>query len=88
MVCPRQDSTLRHLLYQGALQKWISMCRDPLRGEADLPNAQWAKLEPLHPVGKRPGRPPVHSKRQLMDGIRRHTRVGAPWRDVPERYGP
>jgi transposase len=26
-------------------------------------------------------------KRQLIDGIRWRTRVGAPWRDVPERYG-
>ncbi|MGW2811227.1 transposase [Streptomyces sp. NPDC001450] len=26
--------------------------------------------------------------RQLVDGIRWRTRTGAPWRDVPERYGP
>ncbi|MEU9381228.1 IS5 family transposase [Streptomyces sp. NPDC048279] len=54
----------------------------------DLTNAQWAKLEPLLPVGKKPGRPPVHTKRQLIDGIRWRTRAGTPWRDVPERYGP
>ncbi|MET7710982.1 IS5 family transposase [Streptomyces sp. NPDC005407] len=57
-------------------------------GRRDLTNAQWAKLEPLLPVGKKPGRPPVHTKRQLIDGIRWRTRAGAPWRDVPERYGP
>ncbi|MEU2269776.1 IS5 family transposase [Streptomyces olindensis] len=57
-------------------------------GRHDLTNAQWAKLEPLLPVGKKPGRPPVHTKRQLIDGIRWRTRAGAPWRDVPERYGP
>ncbi|WP_244321117.1 transposase [Streptomyces melanosporofaciens] len=51
-------------------------------------NAQWAKLEPLLPAGKKSGRPPVHTKRQLTDGIRWRTRAGAPWRDVPERYGP
>lgn len=28
------------------------------------------------------------TRRQLMDGIRWRTRTGAPWRDVPERYGP
>jgi transposase len=39
------------------------------------------------PVGKKPGRPPVWSKRQLIDGIRWRTRTGAPWRDVPARYG-
>ncbi|MET7913432.1 IS5 family transposase [Streptomyces avermitilis] len=57
-------------------------------GRHDLTNAQWAKLEPLLPAGKKPGRPPVHTKRQLIDGIRWRTRAGAPWRDVPERYGP
>ncbi|MFF4484759.1 IS5 family transposase [Streptomyces sp. NPDC001520] len=57
-------------------------------GKHDLTNAQWAKLEPLLPAGKKSGRPPVHTKRQLIDGIRWRTRAGAPWRDVPERYGP
>ncbi|MFK4548129.1 transposase [Streptomyces tendae] len=51
-------------------------------------NAQWAKLEPLLPAGKKPGRPPAHTKRRLINGIRWRTRAGAPWRDVPERYGP
>ncbi|MGW3660920.1 transposase [Streptomyces sp. NPDC005151] len=39
------------------------------------------------PLGKKPGRPPVWSKQQLIDGIRWRTRTGAPWRDVPLRYG-
>jgi transposase len=57
-------------------------------GRGDLTNAQWAVLEPLLPKGKKPGRPPKHSKRQLIDGIRFRTRTGVPWRDLPERYGP
>ncbi|MDQ0578654.1 transposase [Streptomyces rishiriensis] len=28
------------------------------------------------------------TRRQLIDGIRWRTRTGAPWRDVPKRYGP
>ncbi|MFF5437920.1 transposase [Streptomyces achromogenes] len=40
------------------------------------------------PRGKKPGRPPIWTRRQLIDGIRRRTRAGTPWRDVPERYGP
>ena len=43
-------------------------------------------LEPLLPVAPR-GRPARHLRRQV-DGIRWRVRVGAPWRDVPERYGP
>ena len=38
--------------------------------------------------GIKPGRPQVWTRRQLIDGIRWRTRTGAPWRDVPERYGP
>jgi transposase len=57
-------------------------------GRGDLSDAQWSRLEPLLPVGKKPGRPPVRTKRQLIDGIRWRTRAGVPWRDVPERYGP
>ena len=52
-------------------------------GRADLTDAQWAVLEPLLPRGKKPGRPPERTKRQLIDGIRWRTRTGAPWRDVP-----
>jgi len=55
---------------------------------ADLTDAQWAALEPLLPTGKKPGRPPKWTRRQLIDGIRWRTRVGSPWRDVPARYGP
>jgi transposase len=54
----------------------------------DLTDTQWAALEPLLPKGKKPGRPPKWSKRQLIDGIRWRVRVGSPWRDVPDCYGP
>ncbi|MFG2463097.1 IS5 family transposase [Streptomyces sp. NPDC048523] len=54
----------------------------------DLTNGQWARLEPLLPTGKKPGRPQTWTRRQLIDGIRWRTRASAPWRDVPERYGP
>lgn len=54
---------------------------------ADLTDAQWAVLEPLLPVGQKPGRPPKWTKRQLIDGIRWRVRVGSPWRDIPPTYG-
>lgn len=56
-------------------------------GRADLTDAQWAVLEPLLPIGRKPGRPPKWAKRQLINGIRWRVRVGAPWRDVPVIYG-
>jgi transposase len=60
----------------------------PVSGRADLSDAQWAVLEPLLPRGKKPGRRRKWPRRRLIDGIRWRTRAGAPWRDVPERYGP
>ncbi|WP_373558899.1 transposase [Streptomyces sp. Ag82_O1-15] len=53
----------------------------------DLTNGQWIRLESLLPQGVKAGRPPLWTRRQLIDGIRWRTRTGAPWRNVPERYG-
>ena len=53
-----------------------------------MTDAQWAVLEPVLPKGNKAGRPSKWSRRQLIDGIRWRVRVGAPWRDVPARYGP
>ncbi|WP_443035031.1 transposase [Streptomyces sp. BE133] len=53
-----------------------------------MTDARWAVLETLLPKGVKPGRPSVHSKRQLINGIRFRTRTGIPWRDLPERPGP
>ena len=60
----------------------------PAFARHDLTDEQWAVLAPLLPVGKKPGRTPVHTRRRLIDGIRWRMRVGAPWRDVPSWYGP
>jgi transposase len=57
-------------------------------GRAGLTDAQWAVLEPLLPRGKKPGRRRKSTRRQLIGGIRWRVRTGAPWRDVPARYGP
>ncbi len=45
-------------------------------------------LEPLLPRGKKPGRPSIWTRRQLIDGIRFRVRTGIPWRDIPVEYGP
>jgi transposase len=56
------------------------------RGE--LSNTQWAKLQPLLPAQKpRTGRP-AHDHRRIVNGMLWIDRTGAPWRDLPERYGP
>src|SRR3712207_9123020 len=56
------------------------------RGE--LSDQQWQRLEPHLPAQKsRTGRPNL-SHRQIINGILWVLRTGAPWRDLPERYGP
>ena len=53
----------------------------------DLTNAEWERLEPLLPTreGKQ-GRPYVDHRR-ILNGMLWVMRTGAPWRDMPERYG-
>ena len=57
-------------------------------GRHDLADREWSVLERLLPRGKKAGRPRRWSVRRLLDGIRWRVRAGAPWRDVPSRYGP
>jgi transposase len=58
----------------------------------DLTDAQWARLEPLLPSqrpskGSKGGRH-AEDHRRIINGMRWIDRTGAPWRDLPERYGP
>jgi transposase len=53
----------------------------------DLSNEEWERLQPFLPVSNgRCGRWRDH--RQVIDGILHRVRTGAPWRDLPERFGP
>ena len=54
----------------------------------DLTDTQWAAIEPhlpqQKPVTGRPNRP----HREVLNAINWRLRTGAPWRDLPERFGP
>lgn len=63
----------------------------PIVGAArrhDLTDAQWELLQVVLPATPARGRPRKWPLRDLIDGIRHRVRVGCPWRDVPDRYGP
>ncbi|MFT4554496.1 MAG: transposase [Chlamydiales bacterium] len=53
-----------------------------------LTDTMWEKLSPLLPDESgywgRPSRP----HREIIEGILWVLRTGAPWRDIPEKYGP
>jgi transposase len=54
----------------------------------DLTNEQWERLEPLLPPQKPHTGRPAEDHRRILNGILWILRTGAPWADLPERYGP
>jgi transposase len=52
----------------------------------DLTDEQWLIFDPLLPDRGERG-PAIESKRRTVNGILWVLRTGAPWRDMPERYG-
>jgi transposase len=57
-------------------------------GRHELTDAEWARLAPLLPPERpRVGRP-NKDHRTVVNGILWKLATGAPWRDLPERFGP
>src|ERR1044071_9641813 len=54
----------------------------------ELTDQQWEQLRPLLPPQKPPTGRPAADHRRILNGILWLLRTGAPWRDLPERYGP
>lgn len=52
-----------------------------------LTDEQWALIAKLFPKPASTGRPPS-DRRMVVDGIFWILRSGAPWRDLPEEFGP
>ncbi|MEQ8194365.1 MAG: IS5 family transposase [Rhodospirillales bacterium] len=55
-------------------------------GRYDLTDFEWSVIEPLLP--NKPRGVPRVDDRRVLNGIFWVLRSGAPWRDLPERYGP
>jgi transposase len=71
----------------------IQGCRfeEAALSRGDLTEVEWRILRVLLPVEREPGkrgrgRPP-EDNRNVINGILWRLRTGAPWRDVPEKYG-
>jgi transposase len=52
-----------------------------------LTDEQWLLIADIFTPPARTGRPP-RDRRQIVDGILWILRTGAPWRDLPESFGP
>ena len=71
---------------------WTETTRGQYRREvggyaSDLTDAEWAMIEPLVPRSGL-GRPPVHSRRRLLDAIFYLLWTGCPWRALPREFPP
>ncbi len=58
-----------------------------MAGRGELTDEAWGRIEPLLPRNGRRGKQWT-DHRQVINGILWRLRTGAPWRDVPDRYGP
>ncbi len=59
-----------------------------MRRRHELTDDQWRRLESLLPPQRPPTGKPNRDHRTIVNGMLWRLRTGAPWRDLPERYGP
>ncbi len=53
----------------------------------ELSDAQWTKIEPFVPGGRKGRRGPRSNNRRFINALIWMARSGGRWRDLPERYG-
>lgn len=54
----------------------------------EVSDEEWAMLEPLLPKSNAKTGRPRRDLRQMLNGLMWILATGAPWRDLPERFGP
>lgn len=75
----------------GSFRKWrlwweADLCFSIRMSRYDLTDFEWRAIEPLLP--NKPRGVPRVDDRRVLNGIFWILRSGAPWRDLPEHYGP
>src|ERR1700754_3948887 len=60
--------------------------REAVMARFDLTDFEWSLIQPLLP--NKPRGVPRVDDRRVLNGIFWRLRTGAPWSDIPERYGP
>ena len=56
--------------------------------QSDLSDAEWSFLQPHLPVPEAPGRPRLHTLREILDAIFYVVRGGCGWRLLPHDFPP
>jgi transposase len=76
-------------VYANCPDGWAGICStNGMRHRGELTDQEWERLEPLLPPEKSERGRPNAEHRRIINGILWRERTGAPWRDLPERYGP
>src|SRR5215204_5293157 len=79
----------RETVRKGALRRWLGKVPSMRRAyQTDLSDAEWSCIEPHLPVPKAPGRPRVHTLREILDAIFYILRSGCAWRLLPHDFPP
>lgn len=53
----------------------------------ELKDREWELIADVFPAARPVGRP-ARSAREVLNGVMWILKTGAPWRDLPDRYGP
>src|SRR5207237_1306269 len=75
---------------QGNAERILTLGGESAMRRYELSDPQWVRIAPLFVLRKKrvqAGRPPC-DYRPIVNGILWVLHTGAPWRDLPERYGP
>ena len=67
-------------------QRRVSGKRQQRRYTSDLPNQQWAIIEPLIPAAKKGGRPREVDIREVLNAIFYRLKNGCTWENLPKDF--
>jgi putative transposase len=71
------------------LREWLGRVPSMRRAyQTDLTDAEWSYIEPHLPTSAAPGRPRVHTLREVLDAIFYILRSGCAWRLLPHDFPP
>jgi transposase len=65
----------------------LQIREEAVLSRGDLTEAEWCLLKDLLPPERGRKARPAHDNRTIVNGILWRIRTGAPWRDLPEKYG-
>ncbi len=83
------ENPLSETVRKGVVAYWIATpARMRKRYPTDLSDEEWSHVEPHLPVPKAPGRPRVHTSREILNAVFYMVRSGRAWRLLLREFPP